>query len=64
MANSLCRDPYRTLMYERGDSRLKVTLARVFGVEEGVTYITVPFTLKRGGEGEHMRRKVVDRRWL
>lgn len=62
MANYYVCDPYRTLMYERGDSRPKVTLARVFSVEEGRTYCTVPFTDEPDGRGAHMREKVKARR--
>ena len=64
MANYFVSDPYRTLMYERDDTRQKVTLARVKGAEEGDTYTTVPFTMRSGGEGDHMREKVKARRWL
>jgi hypothetical protein len=64
MANYLVCDPYRTLMYERGDSRPKVTLARVPGAEEGDTYTTVPFTLTDTARGDHMRERVKARRWV
>jgi hypothetical protein len=62
MANYLVRDPFRTLMYERGDSREKVTLARVGSLDEGLHYKTVPFTQRRSLEGEHMVRQMLTRR--
>lgn len=34
---------------------MKVTLARVFGIEDGETYRTIPFTLMVDRRGEHMR---------
>lgn len=64
MANYYVSDPYRTLMYERGDSRPKVTLARVPGAEEGDTYCTIPFTSEPDDRGAHMRERVKARRWL
>jgi hypothetical protein len=64
MPNYQACDPYRTLMYERGDSRQKVTLARVFGLVEGSTYKTVEFLQRVGAEGAHMREKVKARRQL
>lgn len=62
MGNYYTADPYRTLMYERDDTRQKVTLARVPGAEEGDTYTTVVFSLDANSRGDHMREKVKARR--
>jgi len=55
-------DPCRTLAYETAWQRPKVTLPRVPGAEEGVTYTTVPFAQRRTLEGEHMVRRMLKRR--
>ena len=52
------RNPYNSVSWAEGVERAKVTLARIPGVEQGTSYVTVPLRLDHDARGDHMKRLV------
>lgn len=52
------RNPYNSVSWAEGVERAKVTLARIPGVEQGTSYVTVPVRLEHDARGDHMRSRV------